>query len=155
MSEIIYEKHYPHKSFEEEMKEMEEYCSKMGKDESVVDLQPSFEEFYKDMIENRTLILLPEKANRAQDFIDLAIKTGKFYELDTIIRKADSHITASYSFDSGGDMMILLPILREADNIAFFAGIRGYEITMSIDFYTHAVFHHGRLVYPADIDLEI
>lgn len=42
MSEIIFEKHYPHKSFEEEMKEMEEYCSQMGEDASVVDSQPPF-----------------------------------------------------------------------------------------------------------------
>lgn len=156
MSEMVYEKHYPHKTFEEEMQKLEEISSVMQDDEEDkrwVNLPSSFEEFYKDMMENRTLIIIPDKINRAKDFIRLAIRISELYELDTVIRRNDSHISVDYSFDSGGDMMFLLPILREADSISFFSGIGGYEITISIDFYTHAVFLHGRLTHPIDLEL--
>lgn len=151
---VISEKHYPHPTFEEEMREIEKYQKELKKDP---DYKPEpikpFEEFYKDIVENRTLIIMPERIKQAEDFIRLAIITSEEYELDTIIRKNDSHISVDYSFDSAGEMMFLLPILREADNISFFTGIRGYEITMSIDFYTHAEYLHGRLLHPIDLEL--
>lgn len=57
---VIYEKHYPHPSFGEKMKELEKYKQEM---EDSPDYEPepmlSFEEFYNNMMKNRTLILLP------------------------------------------------------------------------------------------------
>lgn len=66
MSEMVYEKHYLHKTFEEEMQKLEEISSVMQDDEEDkrwVNLPSSFEEFYKDMMENRTLIIIPDKIN--------------------------------------------------------------------------------------------
>lgn len=35
-----------------------------------------------------------------------------------------------------------------ADNINFFANVNGYEINISLDCYTHAVYRHGIQLYP-------
>lgn len=52
---------------------------------------PSFEEFYSEIMMNRTMILLPHKLRGANDFIKLAIKTSMIYEIDTkLIRKLTS-----------------------------------------------------------------
>ncbi len=149
---VIYEKHYPHPTIEEEMKELEEY-------QKVIETSPDckfepikpFNEFFKDIIENRTLILLPERMKGAEAFIQLAIETSEFYEFDTRINREDSHIAVSYSFDSGGDMAYLIPVIRLADSISFFTGIHGFEITISLDYYTHAVYDKGRLCHPKDL----
>ena len=134
---VIYEKHYPHPTLEEEMEELQEYQKELEKDP---DYKPkpvkTFGEFYKEMIENRTLI------------IKLAIETSELYELDTRIARMDSHIEVNYSFDSTGDMAYLIPVFRQADSISFFTGIHGFDITISLDYYTHAEFNKGRLVHP-------
>lgn len=150
---IIYEKHYPHPTLEEEMKELEEY---MKEHESDPGYEPSptplFKEFCQSIAENTTLILIPEKAKRAEDFIKLAIEASKIYELDTKISREDSHIAVDYSFDSAGDMALLKPVFRQADSISFFSGVHCFDITVSLDYYTHAVFHKGRLVLPQFVD---
>lgn len=148
---VIYEKHYPHPSLEEKMKEIKAYQHEL---ESSPDYKPgfekSFDEFYKDMIENRTLILLPERMKGAVEFTKLAIKTSELYELDTQIKREDSCISVKYSFDCGGDMDYLIPVFRRADSISFFTDIYGFELTICLDYYTHAVYSKGRLRQPRD-----
>lgn len=150
---VVYEKHYPHPTFEEEMKELEEYKKEM---ENSPDFKPepemTFDEFYKKMMNDRTLIFLPERMKGSEKFIKLAIETSKLCELDTKITREDSHIAVDYSFDSTGDMALLVPVFRQADSISFFTGVHGFDITISLDYYTHAVYHKGQLVHPQFVD---
>lgn len=153
---VIYEKHYPHPSFEEEMKELEEYKKEV---EGSPDYKPepvmTFDEFYKKMVNDRTLILIPERMKGSEEFIKLAIETSELYELDTRITRKDSHIAVNYSFDCAGDMDFLIPVFRMADSISFFTGIYGFEITISLDYYTHAEFSKGRLLHPQEFSEHI
>lgn len=148
---VIYEKHYPHPTFEEEMKELEEYKKEM---ENSPDYKPepemTFDEFYKKVMNERTLVLLPERMKGSEEFIKLAIETSEMYELDTKITRKDSHIAVNYSFDCAGDMDFLIPLFRMADSISFFTGIYGFEITISLDYYTHAEFSKGKFIHPQD-----
>ncbi len=148
---VIYEKHYPHQSFEEMMKEFEKY-EKEWVSSPDYKPAPSFEEFYSEMMMNRTMILLPHKLRGANDFIKLAIKTSMIYEIDTKIVENDSHIAVDYSFDCAGDMFFLIPIFRLADSVSFFTGINGFELTISLDYYTHAVYDKSRLLHPQDFE---
>lgn len=150
---VIYEKHYSHPTLEEELKELEEYRRELEKDP---DYKPepikTFEEFYQDMMDNRTIIPIPEKIEKADEFIKLAIEASELYELDTKISEKDSCIEVNYSFDCAGDMVFLLSVFRKADSISFFTGICGFDITISLDYYTHAVYNKGRLVHPIDLE---
>ena len=47
-------------------------------------------------------------------------------------------------------MDFLIPVFRQADNISFFTGIYGFELTICLDYYTHAVYSKGRLCQPMD-----
>lgn len=67
----------------------------------------------------------------------------------------DSHIAVDYSFDCAGDMFFLIPLFRLADSISFFTGINGFEITISLDYYTHAVYDKNRLLHPQDLEEDI
>lgn len=153
---VIYEKHYPHPTFEEEMKELAEYQKEM---ESDPDYKPepemTFDEFYKKMMSDRTLILLPERMQGSETFIKLAIEASELYELDTRITRKDDSIEVTYSFDCGGDMAFLIPVFRMADSISFFTGIYGFEITISLDYYTHAVYLREKLIHPQDFSESI
>lgn len=149
---VIYEKHYQHPTLEEEMKELGEYQKELEKGP---DCKPepakTFNEFYQEMMENRTLILLPEKMEKVNKFIKLAIEASEINELDTKISEKDSHIEVNYYFDSAGDMAFLIPVFWLADSVSFFTGIYGFDITISLDYYTHAVFNKGRLLHPYDL----
>lgn len=150
---VIYEKHYSHPTLEEELKELEEYRRELEKDPDYKPEPPkTFEEFYQDMMDNRTIIPIPEKIEKADEFIKLAIEISELYELDTKISEKDSCIEVNYSFDCAGDMVFLLSVFRKADSISFFTGIYGFDITISLDYYTHAVYNKERLVRPIDLE---
>ena len=150
---VIYEKHYLHQTLEEEMKKLEESQKEF---EKVPEYKPepvkTFDEFYQELMENRTLVALPEKIEKQEDFIKLAIETSELYELDTVISREDSHITVNYSFDCGGDMAFLIPVFRLADNVSFFTGVFGFEITISLDYFTHDVYLGERLIHSIDTE---
>lgn len=150
---VIYEKHYPHLTFEEEMEKIEEYEKEFG---YPPDFNPepklTAKEFLANVMENRTLVLLPEKMKKADAFIKLAIKVSEIYRINTKISREDSHIAVDYSFNCAGDMFFLIPVFRQADSISFFTGVNGFEITISLDYYTHAVFNKERLLHPKDVE---
>lgn len=146
---VIYKKQYPHPTLEEEMREWEVSQKETGASPHPSSgPTPTPEDFYRDLIENRTLILLPEKMRGAKAFLRLAIETSKRYRLDTEISREESHITVTYSFSCSADMDFLIPILRRADSISFFPSPCGLDITIALDYYTHAVYSKGRLLHP-------
>lgn len=150
---VIYEKHYPHPSFEEEMKEFREYQREM---ESSPDYKPEpmkpFDEFYKELVENTVLVALPERIKQADEFVRLAIRTGEAYKFDTKIIRNDSNIVVYYYFDGGIELVMLMPIIKMADCISVDPDHDGFKVALSLDYYTHAVFLNGRLLHPEYIE---
>lgn len=149
-SEVLYERKYPHKSVEEEQAEFER-LAKDCPEEIKAYPPPPFSKFCEDMVAKRTLILLPDRILKSKKFIQLAIETGETYEMDTEISRADSHISVTYRFDCGGEMDYLIPILGQADTISFFAGLCGFDITLILDYYTHAEYCGKRLIHPLNL----
>ena len=100
------------------------------------------------IMKGRTLVPLPERIQQAEGFIKLAIEVGKLYEISTKIEKMDSHISVRYSFDCCEGMDYLMPVIRQANAITFFTGVKGYDITIVLDYYTHAVYRKDKLMSP-------
>ncbi|NBI16696.1 hypothetical protein D1841_06520 [Neglecta sp. X4] len=100
------------------------------------------------------------------DYIEIKLVTGETVSLnwdESDIERLDngfnarykgvySCIEVNYSFDCAGDMVFLLSVFRKADSISFFTDIYGFDITISLDYYTHAVYNKGRLVRPIDLE---
>ena len=141
MSEgIIYEKTFPREAIPENNAE----DTKANNDTERI----SFEEIMERIYKNVVYVLMPGREEKAKHFIRKAIEVSELYELDIKIVKHFSHISADYYFNSGGQMKYLLEVIREADDISFFANIKGYEIVMCLDFYTHATYRNGRMMRP-------
>ena len=147
MTETIYERKYPHKTEEEETAELEKWAEEHPEAVPPHPLPP-FSEFYAGIVNKLTYILLPDRVARSEEFIKLAIDASETYEIDTTITRTDSHISVTYSFDCGGEMDYLMPVLGLADTISFFTGIDGFDITIVLDYYTHAVYRGERLLHP-------
>lgn len=138
MSRIIYEKKYPQDTPEEPV-----YAPEGRK---VPDM--SFGEFMQRGYENRFSIPIPDRENGAKAFIAAAKDVSELYQLDVKITEHIDHLSADFYFNAGGSLRDLKEVLKLADDISFFANVCGYEIIMSLDYYTHAVFIRGRRIYP-------
>lgn len=138
MSRIIYEKEYPKETPEEQT------CEPEGRRTPDI----SFEEYMRRGYENRFSIPIPDRENGAKAFIAAAKDVSELYRLDVKITEHIDHISADFYFNAGGSMRYMREVLKLADDISFFSDVDVYEIVMSLDYYTHAVFVGGRQVHP-------
>ena len=143
--EVIYEKTYPREDVAELHAALSEEVNAQDRDETE---RMTFDEIIEEIYEGVEYEPLPERAKSAEIFVELAKRISEIYELDVKIVKHYSHISVDFCFNSSGCMGFLKHIMRFADDIAFFANIKGYDIVMSIDHYTHAETRHGRRIHP-------
>ena len=143
--EVIYEKTYPREDIAELHAALSEEVDAQDRDEKK---RMTFDEIMDEIYEGVEYELLPERAKSAEIFVELAKRISETYELDVKIVKHYSHISVDFCFSSSGCMGFLKHIIRFADDISFFANIKGYEIVMSLDHYTHAETRHGRRIHP-------
>lgn len=143
--EIIYEKTYPREDIAELHAALSEEVDDQDREEKK---RMTFEEIIEEIYDGVEYEPLPERAKSAEIFVELAKRISEIYELDVKITRRHSHISVDYCFNSSGCMGFLKHIMRFADNISFFANIKGYDIVMSIDHYTHAETRHGRRIRP-------
>ena len=141
--EIIYEKKYPRIDPMVEMKQIELEMADEPNEPT-----PSFDEIMAKIQADTTYVLMPERIKASEKFIQTAIEVSELYELDTKIERHIDRIIVTYSFDSCGGMRDINRVFGMADEFAFFKDIYGWDITVSLDFYTHAVVRNGRVVAP-------
>ena len=138
MSQIIYEKKYPQETPEEPT-----YAPEGRK---IPDM--SFGEFMRRGYENRFSIPIPDRENGAKAFIATAKDVSELYQLNIKITEHIDHISADFYFNAGGSLRYFKDVIRLADDVSFFSNVRGYDIVMSLDYYTHDVFIGGQQIYP-------
>ena len=141
--EIIYEKKYPRIDPMEELKQVE-----MEAADEPEQPRPTFDEIMQKIYANTTYVLMPERIKASEEFIQTAIEVSELYELDTKIERHLDHISVNYSFDCCGGLRDINKVFGMADQFSFFKDIYGWDITVSMDFYTHAVVRNGRVVAP-------
>lgn len=142
----IYKREYPRVDAVEELRRINEETL-----EEMPRKYPTFDEFYRKMEEATAYILIPERVESAVEFVKTAIEVSELYDLDTEIVRHDYFISVTYSFDSCGGMRDIRRVFGMADEFSFFGNINGWEFTICMDYYTHAVVRNGRIVAP-DLD---
>lgn len=150
MGEIIYRKQFHRETLEEIEANLSDFSEEH---EECNDKAASLEEILKEIYSNVTYVVLPEREKRVKTFIKTAIEISNDYELDIEIEEHLSHISATYYFDCGASMGFLRQIIEMSDDITFFDHIKGFDLVMSLDFYTKAVFKRDRLILPKWSDL--
>ena len=141
--EIIYEKKYPHFSLEEFQAQFSSEIS-----EEREDSPRDYNELMKMLFDGTTYVLLPERIKSSEEFIKEAIEVSELYEFDTKIERHIDRICVRYSFDCGGGLKYINRILGMADQIAFDKNINNRDITILLDYFTHATIRNNRMVSP-------
>jgi len=142
-SEVIYEKKFPKIDIPSV-----EVIKKMNKSETDNAERITFEQIIEKIYKDVVYVFMPERKEKAKVFVEKAIEVSELYEMDICVEQHFSHISVSYYFDCGGAMKYLIDVISLADEISFFRPKDGYELIMSLDFYTHAEFRNGRQCEP-------
>ncbi|CAK7023903.1 MAG: hypothetical protein EUB_02251 [Eubacterium sp.] len=154
---LIYNKTYPKLKFEDLDPTLEDTAEDFDAvtehvEEESADNSSAATSLSKDVFKmlNKGVVFtpLPEREPITKKFIDTVIDISESYQMDAEIRQGGGMITAMFFFDSGAAMGFLKSAIRYADDIAFITNIRGHEIAMCLDFYTHAAYRNGRRVRP-------
>ena len=111
-------------------------------------LRRDFREMHRKMEAETVYLAIPGRIQSSQQFIQTAIEVGQLYELDTEITRHASHITVRYAFDCCGGMKELKRVFQMADTFSFFKDIDGRDLTVCMDYYTHAVLRGGKIIAP-------
>ena len=142
-AEIIYERKYPRFAPTEELRPPKPESADQSERP-----KPSFDEIVQKICANTAYIPLPERIKANKEFIRTAIEVSELYELDTKIERHVDHISVDYSFNPCGGMRDINRVFGMADRFSFFKDRFGWDITVSLDFYTHAVLRNGRVIAP-------
>ena len=135
MGRIIYEKRYLRENWEDLI------AAETGGEQAAA---KSFDEIVREVYGNRVCVPIPERAKAASAFVLTARRVSELYELDVTITEHTDHVSAEYYFNSSGGLRYLREVVKHADDISFFTNVRGYDIVLCLDFYTHTVFHRRR-----------
>lgn len=102
--------------------------------------------YFKKIFENTVMVMIPERIEGREMFIDAAKEMGEFYQIDIVITEHDDRISVTYSVDCGVNFRGLKKIISMADDLNF----RSNEETvlLTLIYYTHATYRSGRKIYP-------
>ncbi len=142
-SQIIYRTKYPRRSPLQMMKMSQQKASN-------VETHPSltFDELINRISANVTFTPLPERVETSKEFIRLAIEVSEIYEIDVKIERGADRITVEYYLNSGGGWREINRVFGMADEIAFFKDTDGFDITVVLDYFTHATVRRGKVINP-------
>lgn len=102
--------------------------------------------YVRNLLENSVCVLIPERMEKRQYFIDLAKEIAEAYLIDIIIKERNNRITVTYTLDCDAGFICLKPIIQLADELTFQNG--NNAVLISLDYYTHVTYHQGKIVNP-------
>lgn len=146
MGKVIYEKKFPKQDWLGEA-ETEQNCM-AAEHSAFLDKTVTVASILEWKARNTVYILIPRRQKVVRQFIRTAIRISEENRIDIKIMRNFECVTVSLMFEAQPAMSYLKEVIRYADNINFFANVNGYEIIISLDCYTHAVYRHGIQLYP-------
>ena len=141
-SQIIYRKEYPRLTPMQALKMSEQ---KNSNRKTLPTL--TFDELINRISANVSFTPLPERKESSKEFIRLAIEVSEIYEIDVKIERGADRITVEYYLNGGGWREINR-VFGMADEIAFFKDTDGFDITVVLDYFTHATVRRGKVIHP-------
>lgn len=102
--------------------------------------------YIKNLLENTVCVLIPNRMEKRNYFINLAKEIAEAYLIDIVIREHHDRITVLYTLDYDASFHCLKPIIHLADEFSFHDG--NEAVLISLEYYTHATYQSGHKVLP-------
>ncbi len=133
MKKLIYSKKYPES---EELKVPPEV------------LLGAFAEAAERLCDELVYILLPCRMAFKEKYIEYAKEFAEKYEYDIEIYEARGGVELNLSFDHQFTFGEFNNLIGMSDDISISSGIKGREFTVSLTYYTHAIYRDGKKLLP-------
>lgn len=104
------------------------------------------DDYVRKLITESVCVIMPERIEGRDYFIDLAKEIAEAYLIDIVIRERKDRITVTYTLDYEAGFSCLKPIIQLADELIF--QNREDHVFISLDYFTHATYCSGRVVCP-------
>lgn len=106
------------------------------------------DDYARKLITESVCVIMPERIERRDYFIDLAKEIAEAYLIDIVIRERKDRITVTYTLDYEAGFSCLKPIIQLADELTFQSSNSNSAVFASLDYYTHATYRSGVRVLP-------
>ncbi len=138
---VIYKKNYSRELAEADDKIMEEMY-KTPNNATQFKEKTCFQNIFENMVQ----VLVTERIEASELFIEAAKEMGEYYQIDTIITKHEDRISVIYAVESGINFPGLKKMIALSDDLNF-RNDNG-TVLLTLFFYTHATYRSGRRVTP-------
>lgn len=102
--------------------------------------------YVRDLLEQAVCVLIPERVEKRNYFIELAKEIAEAYLIDIVIKERNDRITVIYTLDCDAGFSCLKPIIQLSDDFSFRNGTDA--VLISLDYQTHATYFSGKKVFP-------
>lgn len=102
--------------------------------------------YFRNLLEQAVCILIPERVETRNYFIELAKEIAEAYLIDIVIEERKDRITVTYTLDCDAGFSCLKPLIQLADDLSFQNGAD--SILILLDYYTHAMYRNGIRISP-------
>lgn len=100
----------------------------------------------KRIFESTVRVLMPERMENRDHFVEMAKEVAEFYEIDTTVTEYEDRLSASFGVDNYCTFSGLKKIILFSDDISFQCD--GENIIFTIIYYTHATYKNGKKITP-------
>ena len=108
----------------------------------------NIDDYVGKLITESVCVIMPERIEKREYFIDLAKEIAGVYLIDIVIRERKDRITVTYALDYEAGFSCLKPIIQLADELTFQSSNGNSAVFASLDYYTHATYRSGVRVLP-------
>lgn len=93
-------------------------------------------------------VAIPKRERLGEEFIKEAFDVSKLYQAEVIVDRLKYKIRVSFSFNFDTPMKNVSRLFGMADSISFSKENVNYDLTASLEFYTHVVVKRGISLAP-------
>lgn len=140
---VVFEKKSPHLKMEDYDRIYDEEIKKTNGD-----TKRDSATMCKHLFENTVRVMMPERVENAEHFVDMAKELAEFYEIDTVVTEYEDRIVATFVVDVYNTFSGVKKIILFSDDISF--QYKDGNIMLSVVYYTHAAYKSGRKIMPVN-----
>lgn len=139
----LFEKKYPHM----EMTDYDPKFEEITKNADECIMRDSIA-MCKRVFESTVRVMMPERIENRDYYVDMAKELAEFYEIDTTVTEYEDRLVASFCVDSYNTFSGMKKIILFSDDISFQCD--GERIILSIIYYTHTTYRNGKIISPCN-----
>lgn len=140
-NKIIFKKVYPR--VDDLLHEIGNCDSSLPEDEVIAS---SLLELLKKDCEEKVYVLIPQRVEQQELFIDASIALSEACQVDLLIMEHTDRISSTFTVAYAANLPRMKELVQLADDIMFTCGPGENEMQIILDYYTHAIYRNGEKI---------